>query len=97
MTIKELKRIVDKAYKKGKDANIEFYINLNSDESIMCDIDYIGQFSVIPDLILEFKVNDNNIDLIINKLNTYELYYKKKYKELKNKLLKIEEILGDDL
>lgn len=96
MTIKELKNIVDKAYNKGKDCNVEFYIEVNEDEQFMVDIDYIGQFNAIPDMTISFKLTDDSIDLKSKKLNTKTIDYKKKYRELKNKLDKIEKILYEE-
>lgn len=96
MTIKELKDIVDKAYNKGKDCNVEFYIKVNEDESFMVDIDYIGQFGVIPDMTIGFTLTDDSIDLKSKKLNAKIVDYKKKYRELNNKLDKIEKILYEE-
>lgn len=96
MTIKELKDIVDKAYNKGKDCNVEFYLQLNEDESAMVDISYIGQFNVIPDMTISFKLTNDSIDLKSKKLNAKIVDYEKKYRELKNKLDKIEKILYEE-
>ena len=96
MTIKELKNIVDKAYDVGEDCNVEFYIKVNEDEQFMADIDYIGQFNAIPDMTISFKLTDDSIDLKSKKLNTKTIDYKKKYRELKNKLDKIEKILYEE-
>ena len=96
MTIKELKDIVDKAYSKGKDCNIEFYLLMNDQEQYMVDIDYIGQFNAIPDMTISFKLTDDSIDLKSKKLNAKTFEYKKKYKVLKNKLDKIEKILYEE-
>lgn len=96
MTIKELKDIVDKAYNKGKDCNVEFYLKFNEDESVMVDISYIGQFDAIADITIEFAIIDDNIDLKSKKLNAKTVDYKKKYRELKNKLDKIEKILYEE-
>lgn len=96
MTIKELKNIVDKAYAVGEDCNVEFYIKVNEDEQFMVDIDYIGQYSLIPDMTIGFALTDDNIELKSKKLNTKTIDYKKKYRELKNKLDKIEKILYEE-
>lgn len=96
MTIKELKHIVDKAYDKGEDCEVEFYIKINEDESFMVDIDYIGQFGVTPDMTIGFALTDDSIDLKSKKLNAKTVDYKKKYRELKNKLDKIEKILYEE-
>lgn len=37
MTIKELKEIVDEAYKKGKECEVEFWINLDDGENILAE------------------------------------------------------------
>lgn len=96
MTIKELKDIVDKAYGKGEDCNVEFYIAFNEDEQFMVDIDYIGQYGLIPDMTIGFALTDDSIDLKSKKLNAKTVEYKKKYKVLKNKLDKIEKILYEE-
>lgn len=96
MTVKELKDIVDKAYNKGKDCDVEFYLQFNEDESAMVDISYIGQFNAIPDMTIGFALTDDSIDLKSKKLNIKTVDYKKKYRELKNKLDKIEKILYEE-
>ena len=96
MTIKELKNIVDKAYDVGEDCNVEFYIAFNEDEQFMIDIDYIGQYSLIPDMTIGFALTDDSIDLKSKRLNAKTVDYKKKYRELKNKLDKIEKILYEE-
>lgn len=96
MTIKELKNIVDKAYDVGEDCDVEFYLTFNEDEQFMVDIDYIGQYGLIPDMTIGLKLIDDNIDLKSKKLNAKTVEYKKKYKVLKNKLDKIEKILYEE-
>lgn len=96
MTIKELKQIVDEAYTKGKECDVEFYLVLNAKEQYMVDIDYIGQFNAIPDVIISFKLIDDGIDLTGRKLNAKTVNYKKEYKSLKSKLDKIEKILYEE-
>lgn len=96
MTIKELKDIVDKAYDVGEDCNVEFYLIFNEGEQFMVDIDYIGQYGLIPDMTIGLKLIDDDIDLTSKKLNAKEIDYKRKYKKLKNKLDKIENILWEE-
>ena len=55
MKIKELKRLVDKAYKNGKDADVEFYLINNKLGIVELVLDYVGQFSVIPDIVINFR------------------------------------------
>ncbi len=96
MTIKELKNIVDKAYDVGEDCDVEFYLTFNEDKQFMIDIDYIGQYGLIPDMTIGFALTDDSIDLKSKKLNAKTVEYKKKYKVLKNKLDKIEKILYEE-
>lgn len=96
MKIKELKDIIDKAYENGRGCDVEFYLAVNEDESFMVDIDYIGQFNVIPDMTIRFTLTDDSIDLKSKKLNAKTVDYKKKYRELKNKLDKIKNILYEE-
>lgn len=95
MKIDELKKIIDKTYKKGKGCDVEFYITLADGTSIWMDIKDIGQFNIIPDTTITFKIKDDDLDLYSKKLNAEEIKYKKKYLELKKKLEKIKDILGE--
>lgn len=98
MKIKELKRYVDKAYKKGKDCKVEVWFLLDDDTSIMCDIDSIGQFHIIPDMTITFKISDGNNKIYCSEpISKEQMDYRKKYNNLKREAEKISEILREML
>ena len=47
MKIKELKEIVDKAYKNGKESDVEFWIKLDDGTDLFAELEDIGQFSIV--------------------------------------------------
>lgn len=95
MKLKELKRIIDKAYKTGKGCDVEFYIELENGESVELDVKGISQFNVIPDVTMNFvpKAEEQSFCLKNNRKETIK--YKKEYEKLQKKMKKIEEILGE--
>ena len=95
MKIDELKKVIDKAYKKGRGCNVEFYINLSDGTFAWLDIKDIGQFNVLPDATITFEIKDEDLDIYYKKLNTKEIKYKKEYKKKKKKLEKIKDMLGE--
>lgn len=95
MKIDELKKVIDKAYKKGKGCYVEFYITLTDGNSIWMDVKDIGQFNIIPDTTITFEIKDDDLDLYSKILNTEEIKYKKEYLKLKKKLEKIKDMLGE--
>ena len=95
MKIDELKKVIDKAYKKGKGRYVEFYITLTDGNSIWMDVKDIGQFNIIPDTTITFEIKDDDLDLYSKILNTEEIKYKKEYLKLKKKLEKIKDMLGE--
>lgn len=95
MKIKELKEIVDIAYKNGKNNDIEFYIQLE-DLTIMCDVESIGQFHVIPDMTLTFKLSDDTKIYSSKPLTGKQIGYRKKCRKLEEKINAIYSILEQE-
>lgn len=93
MTINEFKKIIDKAYKNGKGRNIEFYLSFGKEKSIPVELDCVSQFHILRDTIVTFEIEE--FDFEIKKLNEKEIKYKKKYRELKKQLEKIENVLKE--
>lgn len=63
MTIKELKEYVDAAYTNGEQASVEFWLNLKNGSSIELYVDSIGQFNIIPDMIMELRPMNEDEDI----------------------------------
>ena len=90
MTIKELKQIVDKAYEKGKECEVEFWINLDDGENILAELEGIGQFSVIPDMTLTLKPSNKENKIYTTKIvDEKQFDYRKAYQELTELISKI--------
>ena len=95
MKIKELKEIVDKAYKNGEENDIEFYIELN-DTTIMCDLERVGQFHIIPDMTITFKISSETKIYSSKPLTKEQINYRKKCMKLEEKINAIYSILNED-
>ncbi len=93
MKIKELKQLVDKAYKNSNkgEASIEIVLKLE-DDYITCKIDSIGQYHVIPDMTIGIKIEGEKI-YSSKKLTPKQLDYKRKYEELEKRLIEIKKII----
>lgn len=94
MKIDELKKVIDRAYKKGKGYNVEFYIKLSDETCVWLDIKDISQFNIIPDTTITFEIKDENLDVYCKKISSKEINYKKEYMKLKKEIEKINNILG---
>ena len=89
MKIKQLKELVDNAYKNSKEGNAEVDCWLQlEDDTVMCDIERVGQFQVIPDMTITFKPTGDTI-YSYSELTEEQLDYKKKYEELEKRLEEI--------
>lgn len=94
MKIIELYNLLDRAIKDNescKECDIEFWLHL-TDDTILCSLENIGQFEVIPDITITIKPNDDKI-YSSNELSEEDLNYKKKYENLKNKIIEASNIL----
>lgn len=87
MRIAELKKYVDKAYKKGPNCDIEVSIVLDDGTSTFATIDRIGQFNIVPDMTLIIKPEGEKL-LTSRKMTEEELDYKRKYENLNKKINK---------
>ena len=60
MKIKELKKLVDLAYKESShgNADIEVWVEFKHQPPVVCKITKIGQFNLIPDMIITVKPED---------------------------------------
>lgn len=94
MTIKELKQVIDKAYKKCKDGKVEIYIEVEN-ELVDGIIDNISQYGVYPAMTMTIKPK-SEIMLITKKLTAKRFNFKKERDNALKKLDKIEEILRED-
>lgn len=94
MKIIELYNLLDKAIKDNencKECDIEFWLHL-VDDNVLCSLESIGQYGVIPDITIAVKPNNNKI-YSSNELSEENLNYKKKYENLKNKIIRASNIL----
>ena len=90
MKIKELKELVDKAYEKGKDCDVEVWLHLDDDTEVFGEIERIGQFNIVPDMTITFKTNEKKV-FGSEPLTEEQLNYKNRYEKLQKK---INEALG---
>ncbi|MBR6689738.1 MAG: hypothetical protein IKL65_00205 [Bacilli bacterium] len=95
MKIIELKELVDKAYEKGKDCDVEVWLHLDDDEEVMGEIESIGQFDLVPDMTITFKTNEGKV-FGSEPLTEEQLNYKNRYEKLKKKICKVSEILVEE-
>ncbi len=69
MTLKELKKIIDKQYKKNKEGEIEFYLG-----DTQIEIYEMGRFGFVPDIkIYMRKIKHKKID--VNNFRIHNLHY----------------------
>lgn len=94
MKIAELKKYVDAAYKKGKDCDVEVWIELEG-SSILGEIESIGQFNFVPDMTLTIKPKGNNKIFSTKPLSKEQFDYKQKYEKISKKLEKLKGILNE--
>lgn len=92
MKIKELKEYIDEAYTRGKECDVEFWLKLE-DDVIMCDLESIGQFNIIPDMTITIKIADEQKVYSTKKLTKEQIDYRKKYEELSKTLEEIRALL----
>lgn len=87
MKIKELKEIVDKAYKNGKESDVEFWIKLDDGTDLFAELEDIGQFSIVPDMTLTLKPSDKERKIYTTKIvNEKQFDYKNAYQKLVRKI-----------
>ena len=93
MTIKELKEIVDKLYENSNkgSADVEAWLQLE-DDTILCEIERIGQFNIIADMTITFKPVSDKVNNT-QTLTEEQLDYRRKYEELEKRLNKIRDII----
>lgn len=95
MKISEFKKYVDEAYKKGKDADVEFWIILDDGTEFIAELESLGQFNFIPDMTVTVKPANNEQKIYTTKIVDekqfdYREAYTKLVKEI-NKLYKFKE------
>lgn len=87
MKIKELKRIIDKAYENGKECDVEFWIKLDDGTDLLAEVEEIGQFSIVQDMTLTVKPSDNERKIYTTKIiDEKQFDYKNAYQKLVRKV-----------
>lgn len=94
MKIKDFKKYVDEAYKKGEDNDVEFWLQLE-DEDVMCELESIGQFHIVRDMTITVKPIYNKI-YSSKELTEEQLNLKEQRDKAIKKLQKIESVLIED-
>lgn len=94
MKIKDFKKYVDEAYKKGEDNDVEFWLQLE-DEEVMCELESIGQFHIVRDMTITVKPIGNKI-YSSKELTEEQLDLKEQRDKVIKKLQKIESVLIED-
>ena len=90
MKIKELKKYVDNAYKKGKECEVEFWIKLDDGTDIISELDSIGQFSFIPDMTITIKPKNNEQKIYTTKIiDEKQFNYRKAYLDLQKEIQRL--------
>lgn len=94
MKISELYAYIEQAMgenKQNADCDVEFWLHLQ-DTQVICELESIGQFNVIPDMTITIKPNDNKI-YSSKELSKEELEFKQKYENLQKRIEKVSYIL----
>lgn len=90
MKIAEFKKYIDEAYKKGKDAEVEFWIKLDDETELIADLESLGQFSVIPDMTVTVKPSNNEQKIYTTKIvDEKQFNYREAYKKLVKEIKKL--------
>lgn len=95
MKISKLKELVDIAYEKGPDCDVEIWLHLDNDEEILCEIESVGQFNIVPDMTITFKSIDGKV-ISSEPLSEEQLDYKKRYNKLQQKINKALNVLTEE-
>ena len=94
MKIKEFKKYVDEAYKNGENDNVEFWLELE-DDSIMCELESIGQFHIVRDMTITIKLSGSKV-YSSKELSDEQLDFKEQRDNLERKIHKIQRIINED-
>ena len=94
MKIKEFKKYVDEAYKNGKDDNVEFWLELE-DDSIMCELESIGQFHIVRDMTITIRPSGSKV-CSTKELSDEQLDFKGQRDNLERKIQKIQRIINEN-
>lgn len=92
MKIKELKEIVDKAYKNGEECDIEFWIKLDDGTDLLAELEGIGQFSIVPDMTLTLKPANDGAKIYTTKIvDEKQFVYREAYEKLFKEIQRLNE------